>query len=80
VPARVPRDFLVGNAARSTSDGDALERVNGIGDAYATRLRDARVPDLDALAEADADDLAERTDLPAERIKDWMSQARNLTD
>jgi len=63
-------------AADETSDGDDLEDVKGVGPAYAQRLRDAGVGSVAELADADADDLADRTDLSANRIGNWIERAR----
>ena len=55
-----------------------LEAVDGIGPAYAERLRAVGVSDLDALAEADAADLAAGVDVSESRAADWVRQANEL--
>jgi polyhydroxyalkanoate synthase len=55
-----------------------LEAVSGIGSAYAERLRSAGVTDLDGLAAADAEELAETLDVSPERVTDWQEQAVEL--
>ncbi|WP_115865632.1 helix-hairpin-helix domain-containing protein [Halorussus litoreus] len=63
-------------AEESESAGEPLEDVKGIGPAYAERLRSAGVADVAELATADADRLAEETDLSEKRISRWIEQAQ----
>jgi polyhydroxyalkanoate synthase len=65
-------------AERSGEPRD-VQAVSGVGAAYAERLRDADVRSLAALAAADPEDLAAATDVPADRVRDWVEQARTLT-
>jgi len=53
-----------------------LEDIDGIGPAYAQRLRDAGVTSVADLADADAEALAEDTDLSPNRIGNWIEQAK----
>jgi len=53
----------------------SLEDIEGIGPAYAERLRDAGIGSVAALAAADAVDLAETADLPVSRVEDWIDAA-----
>lgn len=52
-----------------------LEEIKGVGPAYAERLRDAGVDHAGALADADAEELAEETGLSAKRIGRWIDRA-----
>ena len=65
-------------AQRSGASGGDVERVDGIGPGYADRLAEAGIDDLEALAAADASDIAERIDVSASRIEDWQEQAERL--
>jgi polyhydroxyalkanoate synthase len=58
----------------AVADGD-LESVNGIGPTYAGRLREAGLDGLAALAEADAETVAEVAEVPVSRAEDWIDQA-----
>jgi len=60
--------------AEAVADGD-LESVNGIGPTYAGRLREAGLDGLAALAEADAETVAEAAEVPVSRAEDWIDQA-----
>jgi len=57
------------------ADDDDLEAITGVGPAYAQRLRDAGVGSVADLAAADPEELAEATDLSANRIGNWIDQA-----
>ncbi|MFB6079993.1 MAG: class III poly(R)-hydroxyalkanoic acid synthase subunit PhaC [Haloferacaceae archaeon] len=67
-------------ADRSTDDDRDLERIDGVGAAYAARLREAGVEDLPALAAADPDALAAETEISPGRIENWIEQARTLAE
>ena len=56
-----------------------LEDIDGIGPAYAERLRDAGVDSVAALAAADAVELAETSELPVSRVEDWIDAAADHT-
>jgi polyhydroxyalkanoate synthase subunit PhaC len=58
-----------------TRDEEGLEAVSGIGPSYAQRLREAGIETIDDLAAADPADIAERTDLSTERVRDWVETA-----
>jgi predicted flap endonuclease-1-like 5' DNA nuclease len=58
--------------------GRPLEDVKGIGPAYAERLRNAGVEDSAALATADAEELADETDLSPKRVKGWIERAKSM--
>ncbi|WP_123536320.1 helix-hairpin-helix domain-containing protein [Halosimplex salinum] len=53
-----------------------LEDIKGIGPTYAERLREAGVGGVGELAEADAEALAEETDIATSRVEDWVEQAK----
>jgi len=57
---------------------DDLTAVNGIGPVYAKRLAGAGIKSFGDLAKADAQDLANRTDLPPDRVADWIRKASDL--
>lgn len=63
------------NADSSTDETEDLESISGIGPSYADRLHEADVETVVDLADADAEALAERTDLSVERIRDWINAA-----
>ncbi|MFQ3295058.1 MAG: putative flap endonuclease-1-like 5' DNA nuclease [Halobacteriales archaeon] len=50
--------------------------IKGIGPAYADRLGEAGIDSVADLAEADADELADATDISATRIQNWIDQAK----
>lgn len=68
-----------GREAREERTGDAvtavdLESIEGIGPAYAERLRTAGVTDAADLAEADLDALAAETGIGRSRIQGWVER------
>ncbi|WP_440990130.1 class III poly(R)-hydroxyalkanoic acid synthase subunit PhaC [Haloarchaeobius baliensis] len=67
-------DSSVEIEVEGTAEAD-LEDIDGIGPAYADRLRDAGVDSIAALAAADAVELAETADLPVSRVEDWIAAA-----
>ena len=64
-------------AERSENTED-VERVEGIGQVYAGRLREAGIETLGELAEADPEALADRIDVSRKRTADWVEQARGF--
>jgi len=61
------------------TDNDApVIEIKGIGPAYAERLENAGVSTVSDLAVADADELADATDLSPNRISGWIDQARTF--
>jgi polyhydroxyalkanoate synthase len=56
-----------------------LETIDGIGPAYAERLRAAGVPSVAALAEAEVTELADEADVPVSRLETWVERARKQT-
>ncbi|MFC4357869.1 PHA/PHB synthase family protein [Halobium salinum] len=65
--------------AEGDVDETDLEVVKGIGDSYATRLREADVVDVAALAQADPAALAETIDVSEDRVRAWVEDARTRT-
>jgi len=75
-------DVDVGAAPGISADAAGvidLEEIDGVGPAYAERLRDAGVGSVADLARADAADLADAADVPASRLEDWIERARETT-
>lgn len=66
------------NVGNDLELADDLTAVNGIGPVYAKRLAGAGVKSFSDLAAADAHDLANRTDLPMDRLADWIRKASDL--
>ncbi len=60
----------------TSGDDEPVDTISGIGDAYASRLADAGITTVSQLAEADAADLAESTDIAEGRLEGWIDQAR----
>ena len=67
-------DAIDRSAAVAVGD-DELESIDGIGPAYAERLREAGVADLDDLVAVDAEDLARESGIAAGRIRTWIERA-----
>lgn len=63
-----------------SEEGSSVESIKGIGPAYGERLGESGVESVADLAAADADDLAERTDLPPSRVADWVQRAKEFED
>ncbi len=57
-----------------------LQLIEGIGPAYAERLRTAGIETVGALAGADADSLAAEIDVSVARVEDWIDRAIDLAD
>ncbi|MFB6352781.1 MAG: helix-hairpin-helix domain-containing protein [Halobacteriales archaeon] len=79
--ASAEADAAADTPATSTdakADGD-LTAIDGIGPAYADRLREAGVIDLPTLAEADPEELGETIDVHAWTVADWVEQAAERT-
>ena len=57
-----------------------LQLIEGIGPAYAERLRNAGIETIGALAAADAETLAAEIDVPATRVTEWIEHAIDLAD
>ena len=58
------------------SPDDDLETIDGIGPAYAERLKQSGIETVTALADADAETVAEAADVGLKRARDWLEQVR----
>lgn len=56
-------------------DGQHLERIDGLGDTYRSRLEDAGIGSLDDLASAEPNDVAEAANVPQTRAEGWVEEA-----
>lgn len=61
----------------TTDPSVTLDDIKGIGPAYVQRLEDAGIGSVADLANADADELAERTELSAKRVGRWIERAKD---
>jgi predicted flap endonuclease-1-like 5' DNA nuclease/uncharacterized small protein (DUF1192 family) len=68
-----------GEEGNESADAADLDRVRGVGSAYAERLHGAGIETVSDLAGADADDLGERIDISPSRVADWIDHANELT-
>ncbi len=59
------------------AEADDLESIDGIGPAYAERLREADVASVAALAEADPDAVADAVGVGSSRARSWVEAARD---
>jgi polyhydroxyalkanoate synthase len=68
--------------AETTAEGETtdLESIDGIGPAYASRLREAGVASVTDLAAADPAHLAGDVSVGVERVRGWVERARERTD
>jgi polyhydroxyalkanoate synthase len=66
--------------AESAAETVGLESIEGIGPAYAARLREAGVGSIAALAASDPAHLAGDVDVGVERVRRWVERARERTD
>jgi len=66
-------------ATSTTEDGtdESVDGIKGIGPTYADRLAGADVETVADLAASDAEDLAERADVPKGRLENWIERARH---
>lgn len=63
-------------AAQVEAAGESLQAVDGLGSTYAGRLREAGVDSLAALADANADLVAEAADVSETQAQKWIDAAR----
>ena len=61
--------------AAFTSESKELESVHGIGPYYADQLREAGIESSEALATADADDVADSLGVSPDRAREWIESA-----
>ena len=59
---------------------DDLTVLDGIGERYADRLRDAGIESFADLADADVDALADELDVETDRVADWRDAAADRVD
>jgi hypothetical protein len=64
--------------AESEEGGIDLRRIEGVGPAYARRLREAGVTHVGALAERDPEAVAAMANVSTARAEGWLEQAREL--
>lgn len=79
IEERVPDDSSSGvetDAGRETE----LQRLDGLGSTYATRLREADIETLEDLRGADAETVAESAQVSESRAGEWIERARELSD
>ena len=62
-------------AEADSADGEPVADIKGIGPAYAERLADAGVHTVSDLADADAEELGEATDIGESRLRTWIDRA-----
>lgn len=64
--------------AETDSRGDDLQRIDGLGPTYATRLRDDGVESLNDLRESDVETVAAAADVGEARAENWIEAAQEL--
>jgi polyhydroxyalkanoate synthase len=65
--------------AERDTHGTDLEEIQGIGPAYADRLRNAGIDTAEELAEADGAAVGEEIDVSEDRVVEWIERAVDLT-
>lgn len=60
-------------------DTESVEAIDGIGPAYSDRLADADIDTVADLAAADAQTLADQTDISPARLERWIDRAQSRT-
>ena len=55
-----------------------LTDIKGIGPKWASELTEAGIPDITTLADTTPENLAETLEIPLERARDWIDQAKDL--
>jgi predicted flap endonuclease-1-like 5' DNA nuclease len=78
---REARDAFDAGDGVSTSEGESArdpQAVDGIGPTYAERLREAGIDSVDALLDADPDEVAAATEASPGRVERWLDAARKL--
>lgn len=66
--------------AESGTDRIGLQRIDGIGEAFARRLRRAGIPHVQALASRDPGEVAGVTRVSEARAREWVERARELLE
>jgi len=59
-------------------EGTSLQELDGVGPTYADELERAGFGSVEELAEANAVDVAQATDVPVGRLEDWIDQAQSF--
>lgn len=74
----VDAEDVVGDDATAAggSSGPDVDDIKGIGPAYAQTLADVGVETVDDLADADPEEIADRTGLSTKRISRWIERAK----
>lgn len=57
-----------------------VQEIKGIGPAYSERLDDVGIVTVSDLADADAEDLTERTAVSESRLREWIKRARDFEE
>ncbi|MFB6227078.1 MAG: class III poly(R)-hydroxyalkanoic acid synthase subunit PhaC [Halobacteriales archaeon] len=65
--------------AERDTHGTDLKAIQGVGPAYADRLREAGIEVAEELAEADTTALSEETGVAEDRVAEWIDRAIDLT-
>ena len=60
--------------------GESVQKIDGIGPAYADRLRTAGVVTVEELATADMSELAAQVDISERQLLSWIEQAKRFRD
>lgn len=63
------------DASGASGSDEPVDELNGVGPAYAQRLGDAGIESVGELADADAGELSEATEIAEGRIQGWIDQA-----
>ncbi len=80
-PPKTPPEIDITPATPSTQEGDALERIRGIGPVFARRLREAGVQTFADLAACPPERLREIVQAqPWHNPEDWIAQALQLQE
>lgn len=64
----------------TSDDGPSVQEIKGIGPAYGERLSEVDIVTVADLAEADAEELAERTSVSESRLREWIERARDFEE
>lgn len=75
---RAPDGESESNAGTEADGETELQRIDGLGRTYATRLREAEIESLDDLREADVEAITTATGIGEARAENWIEQAEQL--
>jgi len=62
------------------SDNEGLEDIDGVGPTYADRLRDAGFETVEAVSNAEPEEVAEAAEAPGSNAERWIEKAAEMTD